>query len=295
MMERQPERQPFRQEPKPGLLDPLTRVDELLVQNTAALNELLGFLRHQAITPTQPEGVTIQPMPQQQQLVSGALDYYDEPISLSMASALTDYEITVDGDLLFAKTDADSLDGVGVRLNRQDAPLIYFNDSPIIGAPSQKFYKLWLTSPAASGKTLKLFVCRGSVLHPLITSTKPALAKNMKKWSLLVTYRQADGDPIAGNSVEGVAAYTVPAGWYLHIGGAIITCNASCVQKVVMTHTPGIIGDYRYDMKGELVFGPLSSTLLDPADVLTIYTYNNDTVYRDFSITVVGVLEAVEV
>lgn len=290
------QRPQFRQEvPGQKLLDPLTRIDELLVQNTAVLNELLGFLRRQAITPTQPEGVTLQPMPQQQQLVSGMLDYCDEPRSFSMTTALVDEPITIDGDLLFAKTDADSLDGVGVRLDRQDAPLIYFNDSPVIGAPGQKFYKLFLTSPAASGKTLKLFVCRGSVLHPLITSTKPALAKNQKKWSLLVTYRQADGDPIAGNSVASVAAYTVPAGWRLHIGGAVISCNASCIQKVVMTHTPGIIGDYRYDVKGELVFGPLSSTLLDPGDILTIYTYNNDTVYRDFSITVVGVLEAVEV
>lgn len=128
---------------------------------------------------------------------------------------------------------------------------------------------------------------------PIITTGKPTVGKDQKKWELLVTRRACDGNAIAAGSCATVSAYTVPSGYQLHIGGAVITCNASCLQKVIMAHTPGIIGDYRYDVKGELIFGPLSSTIIGEGDTLTIYIYNLDEVARDFSITMIGVLEKI--
>jgi len=273
--------------PEQKLLDHLTRSDELLIQVNETLKSLDRAIKQLPKGPQMVDSVEIQ-----QLYGGGGITDYDKPREIDLTTAHTDLEIVVQGDQIYAVTTADSLDSVGIKLNRQDAPIIYFNDSnPISG----HFDRVFLTHDAFTAGTLKLITSRGRIFSPIVTSSPPRLAKNQKKFSLLVTYRAADGDPIAGNSVESVAAYTVPAGWRLFIGGAVITCNISCIQKVVMTHTPGIIGDFRYDMRGDLMFGILSSTLLDPADVLTIYTYNNHTDYADFSITIVGILEALEV
>lgn len=128
---------------------------------------------------------------------------------------------------------------------------------------------------------------------PAVTASKPVLVANQSKWEVLVTRRACDGNPLAGRTVAAVAAYTVPAGYQLILGGAVITCDVSCMQKVVMVHTPGLIGDFRYDMRGDLLFTSLSSTIVDPLDTLTIYIYNLDTAERDFSVSMTGVLEAV--
>lgn len=121
----------------------------------------------------------------------------------------------------------------------------------------------------------------------LTSPTKTIVGLDQEKWGLLVTRSgMAHGSEV-------IPAYTVPAHRKLNLGGGVITCNASCIQKVVLTYTPGIVGDYRYDMKGQIVFGALSSTVLTAGDVLTIILYNNDTVARDFSISLVGVLEIV--
>ena len=123
---------------------------------------------------------------------------------------------------------------------------------------------------------------------------KSKIADDQVAWELLVTRRNVDANGIAAGSSSTVTAYTVPTGYQLHMGGGVITCNASCIQKVVMTHTPGVIGDFMYDVRGQIQLGPHSSVILDAGDVLTIYIYNNDTVERDFSISLQGWLEKVE-
>ena len=272
-----------------SLIEEMVARNNLLTQrNIEALNQLKTSIDKlpKALPPT--DMIKIQDM-----YGMGQVQDYDKPFEVSLTTAVADLPITRSGDQVFALHTASDLDGVGIKLNSKDAPLIYFNDSnPMYG----RFDKVYLTIEAAkTAGSLKMFSSRGRIFSPPITSSPPRLSSNQKKFSLLVTYRQADGDPIASNTVEGVAAYTVPAGWRLYIGGSIITCNISCIQKVVMTHTPGIIGDYRYDTRGEIIFTPLSSTILDPGDVLTIYVYNNHSDYADFSVTVVGVLESLDV
>jgi len=129
---------------------------------------------------------------------------------------------------------------------------------------------------------------------PAVVSSKASVVENQKKWSLLVTRRAADGDALP----PGVETIVIPAatngnvnGWQLNMGGGVITCNVSSIQKVVMCHTPGIIGDFLYDVRGDIIFGPLSSTVIDPDEDMTIYLYNQDIADRDFSISLVGVLE----
>lgn len=133
---------------------------------------------------------------------------------------------------------------------------------------------------------------------PAVAASKPAVVPNQKKWSLLITRRVVDPE---GALEPGVETIVIPAatlgnvdGWQLNMGGGVITCNVSGIQKVVMCHTPGIIGDYLYDMRGDIIFGPLSSTIINPDEDMTIHLYNLDTEDRDVSVSLVGVLEKVE-
>lgn len=132
---------------------------------------------------------------------------------------------------------------------------------------------------------------------PAVTTSKAVVIENQEKWSLLVTRRAVDGNALD----PGVEEIVIPAadvgnvnGYQLNMGGGVITCNVSGIQRVVMCHTPGIVGDFRYDVRGDIIFGPLSSTICNPDEDLTIYLYNNDVEPRDFSISLVGVLEKVE-
>jgi len=122
---------------------------------------------------------------------------------------------------------------------------------------------------------------------PGVLSTKPVVAIKDTMWEVLWTPNVPAGDTVA------VDIYTVPVGYQLNIGGAVVTCEASCIQMVRMAHTPGVIGDYRFDMKGDLIFGPMNATLLAAGDTLTVMVYNNDVADRDFSISIVGVLERI--
>lgn len=131
---------------------------------------------------------------------------------------------------------------------------------------------------------------------PAVAASKPVVVTNQKKWTLLITRRAVDGNALP----PGSETIVIPAatngnvnGWQLNMGGGVITCNVSGIQKVVMCHTPGIIGDFLYDMRGDIVFGPLSSTIINPDEDLTIILYNLDTADRDFSVSLVGVLEKV--
>lgn len=123
--------------------------------------------------------------------------------------------------------------------------------------------------------------------------SKSVIGFRQETWELLVTRRAEDGDALAANSVAVIEAYVVPDNKRLYLGGGVISCNVSCIQKVVMTHTPGILGDYRYDVQGQIVLNPLAAVIIDPGDTVTIYLYNLDSAARDFSISLIGMLEIV--
>lgn len=131
---------------------------------------------------------------------------------------------------------------------------------------------------------------------PAVAASKAIVVANQKKWALLVTRRAVDGNALPpGSETIIIPAVTLGNvdGWQLNMGGGVITCNVSGIQKVVMCHTPGIIGDFLYDMRGDIIFGPLSSTIINPDEDCMIILYNLDMVDRDFSVSLVGVLELV--
>lgn len=123
---------------------------------------------------------------------------------------------------------------------------------------------------------------------PAVITSKPVVVEGQDDWNVEIIK-----DDLASGTVYSEAAYTVPEGYQLNLGGLIITCSGSCIQKLIL-YTPGkILGEYLYDMRGDIVFGPLSSKTMLAGQVLTVYIYNNDKVARDFSLSMLGVLEQV--
>lgn len=123
---------------------------------------------------------------------------------------------------------------------------------------------------------------------PLIAVGKPVVGADQVEWSSLTLIKDLAAATIATRTV-----YTVPVGYKLNFGGIIITCSASCIQKLIV-YTPGsLIGDYHYDMKGDISFGPLNSKSVEAGKDIVLYIYNNDSVARDFSVSLSGVLEKV--
>lgn len=94
-----------------------------------------------------------------QLLESGAVHDYDI-FPQSLAAALADLPLYHDGQLLHAYTDG-NLDGIGVRLNNQEAPLIYFSR---INPIPLRFSRFYLTSSAQTGRTLWLTTFRNITL-----------------------------------------------------------------------------------------------------------------------------------
>lgn len=134
--------------PPPGVLDYLTRIDNLLAQNIEVMQRL-------ALTMDgMPRKMSSQEL--RQKVESGELTPYDEK-ELDMTSARTDEQVNLSGDQLTVATDG-SLDGVLVKFNREDAPQVpikYFNPWTLFN-----FYKLYITHGAQPGKTLYLAVGR---------------------------------------------------------------------------------------------------------------------------------------
>ncbi len=123
---------------------------------------------------------------------------------------------------------------------------------------------------------------------PAVIASKPTIVEGQEEWSVQVAV-----NALAGGTIYTEDVYEVPEGYRLNLGGLIITCSASCIQKLII-YTPGkILGDYRYDMRGDLVFGDLSSAKMNAGETLTVYIYNNDSVPRDFSLSLMGVLERI--
>jgi hypothetical protein len=122
--------------------------------------------------------------------------------------------------------------------------------------------------------------------------SKPILGANQYHWSDLWTTEDDYGGRLPPGTLV-ITAYVVPEGYRLHLGGGVVSCEASCIQNLALVGTPGIVGDFRYDMRGDIVFGPVSASVLDEGTPLTYIVWNNDDVPRHFSVSLIGVLEKI--
>lgn len=136
--------------PQQGLLDYLTRTDELLVENIKAIRNL------EAVTNIYlPRTRRLSPAELKRMLESGEEIPYQVK-EFDMTSARTNERVVIEGDHLTVQTDG-SLDGVTIRFNMETAdavPVKYFNPW------RQQFFVLFLTHTAQPGKKLYLAIGR---------------------------------------------------------------------------------------------------------------------------------------
>ena len=135
------------------------------------------------------------------------------------------------------------------------------------------------------------FVVRTKPERPTITPEPPGSPpdepiEHEKAWRDLW-----DGD-ISASSMLIIEAYTVPSGYRLYMGGGFISCNdEGHIQLVKLIATPGILGDYWYKLRGDLILAGHAIYVFEPGTVLTYYIYNEDSSERHFSISLLGTLE----
>jgi len=137
----------------------------------------------------------------------------------------------------------------------------------------------------------KFYTPAGTRIKGTTTVSKPVLGKDQYHWSDLWTTDASYGGRLP-SGVLIITAYVVPEGYRLHLGGGVVSCEASCIQNIALVATPGILGDFRYDMRGDIILGPDVATVLDEGTPLTYIIYNNDDVPRHFSVSLAGTLEA---
>ncbi|GAG65577.1 unnamed protein product, partial [marine sediment metagenome] len=101
-----------------------------------------------------------------------------------------------------------------------------------------------------------------------------------------------DGD-VDPDGVALIEAYTVPEGWRLYLGGGDIDCEVSCIQLVMLIHTPGILGYIRYDVYRHVTINPPIGEVLEAGETLQYHVYNDDVVKRHFSVSLLGIEEKV--
>ena len=88
--------------------------------------------------------------------------------------------------------------------------------------------------------------------------------------------------------------YTVPEGYSLSFGGGYISVIDSCINNLrLVADVESLIGNFRFDMRGNFVMTSSSGQVLNAGTVLTAYVFNNDTLISEFSLTLTGVLSKV--
>lgn len=90
-----------------------------------------------------------------------------------------------------------------------------------------------------------------------------------------------------------LAPYTVPEGYRLIIGIAIISCELPVWQHTYIVCTPGMIGDYRYLGRGQVEFPAYCATVVDEGTTPCIYVWNTDEEALGFSLAVNSIEERI--
>ena len=151
--------------PRQGLLDYISRMDELLIANLKLMKNL-EMVTNIVLPPIRRLPLT----EMKRQLESGQHIPY-EVKEFDMTSARTDEEIMVEGDHLTVQTDG-TLTGVTIRFNMPTAsavPMAYFNPF------KEQFFKLYLTHTAQTGKTLYLAIGKAASMEAIAYTTLASL------------------------------------------------------------------------------------------------------------------------
>lgn len=94
-------------------------------------------------------------------------------------------------------------------------------------------------------------------------------------------------------SATKVMDFTVPAGYNWHITCALMQCSWTGRQRVTLSITPGLDSDYWFNGEWTLPLHPEVGMLVLPDTAIKIYVFNNDTLPREFTGCLLGILERV--
>ena len=101
---------------------------------------------------------------------------------------------------------------------------------------------------------------------------------------------QSNSYVVGAQSVEIDVIYTVPTGNVLELGGGQVSAKDSVINRLrLVSNNIELVGDYRYDMLGDISLSSLAGQTLSAGDTLTAYIYNNDTLSSNISLTLSGV------
>lgn len=162
--------------PTSGPLDWVSRVDNLLLEQRLILKQILAAVNGSAPGPGNGQsgqnmleflyGIDVHSLVELRQRMEEGSYFPYQTQTIDMTAAQTDVEYRIEGRSLAAWTDG-TLAGVGVRLNSPQADLIYLDRfNPVKSFP---FWRIYLTWPAQTGKTLQLFTGRSEIVVPDVT------------------------------------------------------------------------------------------------------------------------------
>ena len=88
--------------------------------------------------------------------------------------------------------------------------------------------------------------------------------------------------------------YTVTANKKLSLGMVDVSTRESCINKLRLYVGATLIAEFRFDMRGNLIFTSLSGQTLTAGQTIVAYIYNNDPVTAEFTLTISGIVEREE-
>ena len=122
-----------------------------------------------------------------------------------------------------------------------------------------------------------------------ITIGKEIVGRGQRKWRTLYD------EDVTRRTCDVVSQYTTPSGYKLHLGGGYVSCNSASWQLVMLVvSSPGLLGNFWYYGRGDLILTTLTSTIIEEGDSLNLYVYNYDYVTRRISVSLTGVLQKLD-
>jgi len=127
---------------------------------------------------------------------------------------------------------------------------------------------------------------RPDYYNQAVVSRPQVLKDSQEKWQFQKTYA------VGAQSALNISIYTIPIGYSLSFGGGQISTVNSCINMLqLLNGTESLIGDFRYDMSGDMIVSTLAGQQLLEGAILTGVISNNDSLASEFSVFLTGVLE----
>lgn len=157
--------------------------------STQVINQIIQQAQQQQVAaPIGEEGLSEQEL--RNRLLTGQISFYQRK-EFALDTAREDEEVAIEGDTIFATTDG-SLQGIYIRLNHTSVSPIYFGE--VNPTPPLRFYKLYLTSSAQSGKKLYLYTLNTTMAGMPYFSSSISIAPAVIETSAVQTFHKIRSD-----------------------------------------------------------------------------------------------------